>query len=155
MGLTARVDRRGRIFSVADLELVPSVAVIEAEVLAVTAVVVTTNVPTLVPAGTVTLAGTTAWVLLEASVTTEPPAGAFAERVTFPLDPVPPTTVEGVTLTELTVCAIAGGADRRAAPRATTGAKRPRSPARGDRREAKVGGKTSIGIVALVLSRIE
>ena len=51
------------------------------------------------PAATVTLAGTVAAaVLLLASVTTIPPAGAGALRVTVPVEDVPPVTLAGLRL---------------------------------------------------------
>ena len=53
------------------------------------------------PSGTVTDAGTVAAALLLLSVTTAPPAGAWAVSVTVPVEPVPPTTDAGFTLTEL------------------------------------------------------
>jgi hypothetical protein len=64
---------------------------------AATALVVMVNVALLDPAGTVTLAGTRAVaVLLLARVTTTAPAGAFPFKVTFPVELLPPVTVEGV-----------------------------------------------------------
>jgi len=61
------------------------------------------------PAGTVTLAGTVATVasLLE-SVTTAPPAGAAALRVTVPIEVLPLVTLTGLRLTEDKVAAGAG-----------------------------------------------
>jgi hypothetical protein len=54
------------------------------------------------PAATVTLAGTEATdVLLLERVTTVPPAGAGALRVTVPVDGVPPLTLEGFRVNEL------------------------------------------------------
>src|SRR5687767_5866962 len=48
------------------------------------------------PAGTVTLAGTTAAAFVSVRVTTAPPAGAGAVRLTNPLAvPQPPTTIPG------------------------------------------------------------
>lgn len=48
-------------------------------------------------AGTVTLAETVAEVLLDVSVTTAPPGGAAAERVTVPVDGDPPVTDVGLS----------------------------------------------------------
>jgi hypothetical protein len=63
--------------------------------------VVTGKLAELAPAVTVTLVGTVAAeVLLLASVTTAPPAGAAALRFTVPVDPVPPGTLVGLTKTE-------------------------------------------------------
>jgi hypothetical protein len=87
----------------------PSVAVIVAEVLLATANVLTVKVLEMLPAGTVTEAGTvaTAALLLD-SVTMAPPDGAGLVRVTVPVARVPPTTVVGVT--ESDVSTMAGGA---------------------------------------------
>jgi len=72
-----------------------------AELVAVTATVVTVNVALVVPAGTVTLpsAGTlaTAELLLE-SVMTIPPAGAADVSVTVPVDEAGPTTLVGLSV---------------------------------------------------------
>ncbi|MGA7786332.1 MAG: hypothetical protein WB997_16940, partial [Candidatus Acidiferrales bacterium] len=55
------------------------------------------------PAATVTLTGTVAAaVLLLASVTTAPPAGAAALKLTVPVDPTPPVTLDGFTEIEET-----------------------------------------------------
>ncbi len=61
-----------------------------------TPVVVMEKVALVVPAGTVTLAGAVATaVLLLESVTTAPPLGAGALRVTVPWEEFPPTTLVG------------------------------------------------------------
>jgi hypothetical protein len=84
-------------------------------VLPVTAEVATANDALVTPAATVTLVGTVAApVLLLVSVTTAPPAGAAADRVTVPFDPAPPTTDDGLTVT----------ADNAAAAGAALGVKR-------------------------------
>src|SRR5262249_1269708 len=79
------------------------------EVVAVTAVVVTVNVALVAPAATVTLAGTVPAPLFELdSVTTVPPAGAAALKVTVPVDVLPPVTVVGLSVSDER--AAAGGA---------------------------------------------
>jgi len=63
--------------------------------------VVTVNVLDVVPAATVTLAGTVASdVLDEASVTMAPPAGAAAVSVTVPVDGLPPATLVGLNVSD-------------------------------------------------------
>lgn len=60
--------------------------------------VVTVKVRLVVPAVTVTLAGTVAAaVLLLDRATTLPPEGAAADSVTVPVDDVPPVTVVGLS----------------------------------------------------------
>ena len=73
---------------------------IATDVVAVTTDVVTANVAVVAPAATVTLAGTIADASLLDSVTTAPPEGALPESVTVPVEPVPPTTLEGLSVTE-------------------------------------------------------
>lgn len=82
----------------------PVVAVIRAVRARVVARVVTTWVAVSWPARTVIDAGTTAVVLLDANVTTVPPAGAAPLNVTVKKDVVPPLTVSGLSPT----AAIAG-----------------------------------------------
>ena len=68
--------------------------------------VFTVNVALVLPAGTVTLAGTlAAAALLLESITCAPPAGAGPLRVTVPVeDPDgPPTTLVGFNVSEVTV----------------------------------------------------
>lgn len=65
--------------------------------------VATVNVLLVAPALTVTLTGTVAAAELSDSVTTAPPVGAAALRVTVPVDDEPPTTVEGLRLSAETV----------------------------------------------------
>lgn len=74
---------------------------IVADVLLATAVVVTVNVVLVVPAATVTLAGTCAEPLFEDSATAAPPAGAGPFRVTVPVELLPPTKLVGFKLSEL------------------------------------------------------
>ena len=91
----------GATVSTAVLVMLPAVAVMVAELDAVTATVVTVNVAFVAPAGTVTLptAGTlaTAALLLE-SVTTIPPAGAADVSVTVPVEDAGPTTLVGLSV---------------------------------------------------------
>ena len=79
-----------------------SVAVIEVE----TAEVATEKLATVAPPATVTVAGTTALVVLELSLTVIPPAGATLPRVTVPVVEVPPITEVGATLSEEIVGAL-------------------------------------------------
>src|SRR5687767_7272642 len=76
----------------------PNVPVIVADVDAVTDDVLTTNVALKAPAGTVTLVGTVAaLVLLLDSVTTAPPDGAALVRLAVPCEVLPPTTLAGLS----------------------------------------------------------
>ena len=76
----------------------PNAPLIVRDVDAVTDVVLTVNVALKAPAGTVTLAGTVAaLVLLLDSVTTAPPAGAAFVRLAVPCDVLPPTTLCGLS----------------------------------------------------------
>ena len=68
--------------------------------------VVIANVAVVAPAATVTLAGTVADALLDASVTTRPPAGAADDSVTVPVLDTPPATDVGFKVTELSVAAV-------------------------------------------------
>lgn len=76
------------------------VAVIVVEPVVVARSVGIANVPRIAPAGIVMLAGTVARVGAELErVTTAPPAGATASRVTVPVEAPPPTTLAGATET--------------------------------------------------------
>jgi hypothetical protein len=78
--------------------------------LALTLAVVTVNVALVAPAGTVTLAGTVATLVLPLlNDTTAPPLGAAPLRVTVPCEVFPPTTVPGLRLTEDRVGPAAAG----------------------------------------------
>jgi len=84
------------------------VAEITEDVDVVTETVVIVNVAVVAPDATVTLAGTVAAaVLLLVSVTTAPDAGAAALSVTVPCDVLPPTTLAGFSVTEVTTAAAA------------------------------------------------
>jgi hypothetical protein len=72
-------------------------------VAALTAPVVTGNVAEVEPAGTVTLAGTLADVLLSDRVTAAPPAGATPLSVTVAVEVSPPTTLAGLSARDDTV----------------------------------------------------
>src|SRR5213078_4369937 len=60
----------------------------------------TVKVTLLLPAGTVTLEGTLAAVLLLESVTCAPPAGAGPLSVTVPVEEFPPATLVGFSASE-------------------------------------------------------
>jgi hypothetical protein len=66
----------------------------------VTGTVVIVNVTVVCPAGTVTLAGTVAAVLVSDRDTTAPPVGAVPFSVTVPVEETPPTTVDGLRFTD-------------------------------------------------------
>jgi hypothetical protein len=69
-----------------------------------TAEVVIVNVALVALAATITLAGTcAAAVLLLVSVTDAPPLGAGPLNVTVPCELVPPTTLVGFSVSEITV----------------------------------------------------
>jgi len=63
--------------------------------------VVIANVMVVLPAVTATDAGTVAAALSLLNATSAPPVGAGAVRVMVPIEPVPPMTAVGFTLTEL------------------------------------------------------
>jgi len=92
----------GWIVNCADTEL-PRVAEMFAIVWVDTEWVVIGNVAVLLPAGTVTEAGTPAAALSLARVTLGPPTPAIPLRVTVPVEVLPPHTVEGEIAIETTV----------------------------------------------------
>ena len=81
-------------------------AVMVAEAFAETAIVVIVNVALVAPSATVTLAGSVAAALLDARLTTTPPAGAAYPMLTAPVDVRPPGTVVGSSVTLTTVGAV-------------------------------------------------
>ena len=83
-----------------------TVAVIVAVTAALTAAVVTVNVADVCPAATVTVPGTIADELLDASATNKPPVGAGPLSVTVPVDDVPPATVVGFNTTDVVTGAV-------------------------------------------------
>jgi hypothetical protein len=87
----------------------PNTAEMVAVVDAVTGVVVTAKLALVAPAGTVTLAGTVAAVEFSESDTTAPPLGAAALKVAVPVEELPPTTLVGVSASEVSVTAPGGG----------------------------------------------
>ena len=101
VGLTETADSEavgGVTVSVAVFVAPPDVPVIVTGVDALTAAVVTVNVPLVAPAATVTVADTVATaVLLLDSVTTAPPVGAALVKVAVPRDVLPPTTLVGLS----------------------------------------------------------
>src|SRR5438034_11705931 len=85
--------------SVAVLVTPNAVAVIVTTAFAVTVVVVIGKVFVVRPCETDTLAAKLAALLLELSATAKPPDGAVLVSVIFPVAPLPPTTLVGVTVT--------------------------------------------------------
>jgi hypothetical protein len=84
--------------SVALRAVPPNAPLIVRDVDAVTDAVLTANVAPKAPAGTVTLAGTVAaLVLLLDSVTTAPPEGAAPVRLAVPCELLPPTALAGLS----------------------------------------------------------
>ena len=76
----------------------------------VTLRVVTVKVALVLPAGTVTLAGTVAAAVLPlVSVTTAPPVGAASFNVTVPVEDVPGITDVGLNVTDDTARAVTTG----------------------------------------------
>jgi hypothetical protein len=101
--LDTSVESAGELMvSVAVLLDAPSVAVMTGETTLATAVVETVNVVDVAPCATVTVAGSVAAALLDANVTTLPPAGAGPVSVTVPVDVAPPATDVGFSVTLLT-----------------------------------------------------
>jgi hypothetical protein len=81
---------------------VPYVAVITAEEVAATPLVVMEKVAIVVPADTVTLLGVCATpVLLLDKVTLAPPVGAGPVRVTVPVELLPPTKLDGLRVRDV------------------------------------------------------
>ena len=68
-----------------------------------TADVVIPKVALLLPAGTVTFAGTPVALELSLKVTATPPLGAVPLSVTVPCAEIPPTTLAGLTVSALSV----------------------------------------------------
>jgi hypothetical protein len=60
--------------------------------------VATVKLALVCPAATITLAGTVAAALLRDSVTTVPPLGAAAVKITIPVELTPPVTVLGLSV---------------------------------------------------------
>ena len=89
----------GKIVSVADCEVLLKLPWMCAVALLTTDVVVTLNCALRCPASTVTVAGTCAARLSLVSVTESPPVAAGPLKVTVPVVPVPPVTVDNVRAT--------------------------------------------------------
>ena len=88
--------------SVAVFVVEPFAAEIVALTLEDTLVVLMVNVAVVLPAATVTVAGTVAAELLDVRFTTNPPVGAWPLIVTVPVEVLPPATVDGDSWTALT-----------------------------------------------------
>ena len=105
-GLNTRdLSFAGSTVMVADFELLPSAALMTPEVVVLTGDVLTAKVAELAPLGTVTVGETVAAEDDQVRYTTTPPAPAFADRVTFPTEFVPPGTVLGERLKPVRVVA--------------------------------------------------
>jgi hypothetical protein len=89
----------GKTVKVADFEAPYSVPVIVTPVDTFTVEVVAVNVAVRAPAATVALEGTFTIELPEESATAVPPLGAATERVTVPVEVVPPVTAVGFIVT--------------------------------------------------------
>lgn len=108
--VSVTVPPGGLTVSAADLVTPPRTAEMVAAVAVVGALVVAVKVALVAPAGTVTLAGTLATaVLLLDSVTTAPPVGAAAVKVTLPWEVPPPVTLVGFSVKLLRLNAGGGG----------------------------------------------
>lgn len=106
VGFSATVATFGAVIANDALAFVPlNVVVIPAVALAATAVVVIVKVPEVAPAAIVADPGVAA-ALSDVEVIVSPPTGAGLLIVTVPVEEVPPTTVAGFKLTELTVGAV-------------------------------------------------
>src|SRR5437867_1540172 len=82
---------------------VPNEAQMETPVDVVTELVVTVKLALVAPWGTVTLGGGVATAeLVVPSDTTAPPAGAAALKVTVPVEELPPTTLLGFSVRDVT-----------------------------------------------------
>lgn len=86
----------GEMVRIAAAEALWALAVRVAVADAATGVVVMENVAVVAPAGTVTVAGTVARLLLDLRFTTTPPLGATTASVTVPVHCVPPVTGSGL-----------------------------------------------------------
>lgn len=114
VGFTETADRAagaggGATVSAAERVTPPKVPVMVADVDAVTATVLTAKVALVLPAATVTFAGTAAALELLVKFTTIPPDGAALVSLAVPWELLPPTTLVG-----LSVIADSVGADVRA-----------------------------------------
>ena len=92
--------------SVPDAEFPLSAPVIVAVTVVATDDVVMANVADVEPDGITTDVGTAALAELEVRLTVMPPVGAGPLRVTVPVADVPPVTVVGEMLTELSVVGV-------------------------------------------------
>jgi hypothetical protein len=84
----------------ADLVVIPSLAVTVPLVFELTGTVVTVNVAVVAPAATVTLGGTVAAGFVVDNVKARPPAGAAAAKVIVPVEDAPPVTEVGFSAME-------------------------------------------------------
>ena len=102
VGFTLREVSAGAVIPSVVVTVTPfAVAEIVADLGPLTAVVLTTKVAEVFPAGIVAVAGTEAEVKVLDNLTTKPPVGAWPPRVTVPLLGVPPATVVGFKVTEV------------------------------------------------------
>lgn len=97
LGLIVSDDRTGGLTVRVAVLATPNVAVMVTLVVFATPLLVTVKDAVVAPARTVTLAGTCAAAVLPLlSVTTDPPVGAAAFRVTVPVELLPPVTEVGL-----------------------------------------------------------